>query len=106
VDAGGMTVEFGRCEKAVDPTPLFRGLPDDMCQCRHYGYVVTGTYRFRGRDGVSAFTAGEAFLVTPGHIPLPEAGSEWVMFTPTVDQMRTDSVIAANLAAQQKGNLQ
>ncbi len=27
--------------------PLFQGLPDDRCQCPHWGYVIKGELRYR-----------------------------------------------------------
>jgi len=99
VESGDVTVEFGRVERAIDPTPLFRGLPDDMCQCRHQGYVVKGRLAFKTKDGPFDVGAGEAFDVSPGHIPLPQAGCEWVQFTATAEQRKTDEVIRRNAAA-------
>jgi hypothetical protein len=69
VESGDVTAEFGRVEQAIDPTPLFRGLPEDMCQCRHQGYVVSGRLTFKTKDGPFDIAAGEAFDVSPGHIP-------------------------------------
>jgi hypothetical protein len=46
VESGDVTVEFGQVSQAIDPTPLFHGLPGDMCQCRHQGYVVSGRLTF------------------------------------------------------------
>jgi hypothetical protein len=94
-----VTAEFGRADQALDTTPLFRGLPDDMCQCRHQGYVVSGQLTFKTKDGPLDVAAGEAFDVAPGHIPLPQAGCEWVQFTATADQRKTDEVIRRNTAA-------
>jgi hypothetical protein len=99
VESGDVTVEFGQVDQAIDPTPLFRGLPDDMCQCRHQGYVVSGQLTFKTKDGPLDIVAGEAFDVAPGHIPMMQGGCEWVQFTATVDQHKTDEVIARNIAA-------
>ncbi|MDQ4105085.1 MAG: cupin domain-containing protein [Actinomycetota bacterium] len=98
VESGDVTVEFGRVERAIDPTPLFRGLPDGMCQCRHQGYVVEGRLTFKTKDGPFDVAAGEAFDVSPGHIPLPQAGCEWVQITATAEQRKTDEVIRRNAA--------
>jgi hypothetical protein len=99
VESGDVTAEFGRVDQAIDPTPLFRGLPDDMCQCRHQGYIVSGRLTFNTKDGPLEVAAGEAFDVPPGHIPLPQAGCEWVQFTATADQRKTDEAIRRNTAA-------
>jgi mannose-6-phosphate isomerase-like protein (cupin superfamily) len=96
VEVGPLTVEFGRTEVPFDTTPYFKGLPDDMCQCHHHGYVVQGQLRFKTKDGEIAIQAGEAFDVGPGHIPVFGPGSEWVQFTDTNEQRVTDAAIRRN----------
>jgi hypothetical protein len=100
VESGDVTVEFGRVEAPIDLTPLFRGLPEDMCQCRHQGYVVRGRYTFKTKGGLVHVDEGEAFDIPPGHIPIPEPGCEWVLFSVTEEQRKTDEAIRRNLAAQ------
>ena len=38
----GYTVNFTSFREDIDGTPLLKGLPDDRCQCPHWGYVITG----------------------------------------------------------------
>ena len=38
----GYTVNFTSFHEDIDATPLMKGLPDDRCQCPHWGYVVSG----------------------------------------------------------------
>ena len=38
----GYSVNFTSFREDVDATPLMNGLPDDRCQCPHWGYVVNG----------------------------------------------------------------
>jgi hypothetical protein len=99
VESRDVTAEFGRADRALDSTPLFQGLPDDMCQCRHQGYVVRGQLTFKTKDGSFDVAAGEAFDVPPGHIPIFSAGCEWVQFTATAEQSKTDEAIQRNAAA-------
>ena len=99
VESEDITTEFGRADRALDSTPLFRGLPDDMCQCRHQGYVVSGHLTFKTKAGSFDVAAGEAFDVSPGHIPVFSAGCEWVQFTATVEQRKTDEAVQRNAAA-------
>ncbi len=99
VESRDVTVEFGRFDGLFDPTSLFRGLPDDMCQCRHQGYVIRGRFTFKTKDAPVHIEAGEAFDVFPGHIPLPQPDCEWVMFTATAEQRKTDEAIRRNAAA-------
>lgn len=100
VEAGEVTVEFGRADAEFDPSQLFRGLPDDMCQCRHHGYVVRGRLTFKTNDGPFEVAAGEAFDVSPGHIPVFHPGCEWVQFSATSEQRKTDEAIQRNAAAR------
>jgi ribosomal protein L16 Arg81 hydroxylase len=81
------------------------GLPDDRCPCPHWGYVKKGrvTYRFADHDEVCE--AGDAFYLPPGHIPIVEAGTEIVQFSPTKEIREVAEVMGANMqkmmAAQQ-----
>lgn len=100
MESGPLTIEFGRMEAAVDPTPLFRGLPDDMCQCHHYGYVISGSVYYKTKDGETEVHAGEAFHILPGHIPIFKEPCEWVAFTRTVEQQQTNEVLAKNAKAR------
>lgn len=86
-DVDGYTIQFVTFRQDADGTPLLAGLPDDRCQCPHWGYVLKGrvTYRFADHDEI--FEAGDAFYLPPGHIPLADAGSELVQFSPS-DELR------------------
>ena len=95
VEWGDLNVALERFPAGLDTAPLFKGLPDDRCQCPHWGYVLSGrvTFRFPGHDEV--FEAGDAFYTPPGHVPVKhEPGSELVMFSPqrehthVIDHMR------------------
>ena len=48
----GYTVNFVEFREDIDGTPLLKGLPDDRCQCPHWGYVIKGrmTLRFADRE--------------------------------------------------------
>ena len=38
----GYTVSFTSLAQDIDATPFMKGLPDDRCQCPHWGYVFKG----------------------------------------------------------------
>jgi hypothetical protein len=98
----GYTVNFVTFGADVDATPLLKGLPDDRCQCPHWGYVVSGavTFQYADRDEVCA--AGEAFYTPPGHIPVKhEPGTELVMFSPTAELQLTEEVMQRNMKSLQ-----
>ena len=50
---GGYSVGFERYTADADLAPFFVGLPDDRCQCPHWGYVLSGKVMFTYADGHS-----------------------------------------------------
>ena len=54
----GYSVNFTMFREDVDATPLMKGLPDDRCQCPHWGYVISGRVTFRFEDREESFEAG------------------------------------------------
>ena len=77
---------------------MFKGLPDDQCQCEHMGYVIKGKVAFRSPVGEEVFEAGDAYYVGPGHTPVLYAGTEVVEFSPTHELGRTMVVVTRNMA--------
>jgi hypothetical protein len=84
-----------------DLTPLLVGLPNDECQCPHWGYVISGTLVFPHDGTEESFAAGEAFYVGPGHTNRAEPGTEFVIFSPSDLLAVTEANIAAR--AQEMG---
>jgi hypothetical protein len=78
-----MTVGFFRLPKGMDLRPLVRGLPGDLCQCPHFGYVLEGKVRMHTRAGAEDYEAGQAFYWGPGHAPEALEDSEYVDFSPS-----------------------
>ncbi|MET9731293.1 hypothetical protein ABZZ79_11750 [Streptomyces sp. NPDC006458] len=78
-----MTVGFLRVPKGTDMASAFKGLPDDMCPCPHYGYLLSGRMRMRTKDGEHVYEAGRAYYWAPGHVPEPLEDCELVEFSPT-----------------------
>src|SRR6266566_223554 len=80
----GYTVSFVEFRQDIDATPLLKGLPDDRCQCPHWGYVLSGKVTFTYADHEEVFEAGDAFYTPPGHVPVANApDSVLVQFSPT-----------------------
>ena len=100
-ELGGYTVVFEAYHADVDPAELFRGLPDDRCQCPHWGYVVSGRLVIRFADHDEAYDAGDAYYTAPGHLPLVFEGASVVEFSPTDALQATTAVLGANMAAAQ-----
>lgn len=99
VEWGGQTIEFGRFRETIDPAPLFKGLPDDRCQCPHWGYVIKGRLRFRYGAHEEVYEAGDAYYAPPGHLAVLEEGVEYVEFSPSHELAKTMEVVERNMVA-------
>jgi hypothetical protein len=100
VEADGHMMGLESFDQAADFTPMYRGLPDDLCQSHHWGYVIKGRMIFHTPDGDTAFDEGEAYYAGPGHsgeIGLP--GTEVIEFSPADEYAQTMAVVAKNLAS-------
>jgi hypothetical protein len=97
---GGYTVGFETYTADADLAPLFKGLPDDRCQCPHWGYVIKGRVGFTYADGhEETYEEGDAYYAPPGHTPRLYAGSEIVEFHPTEELAKTLEVVERNMEA-------
>jgi hypothetical protein len=96
---GGYTVAFETYTADADLTQFFKGLPDDRCQCEHWGYVVKGKVSFKTGEGEETFEGGDAYYVSPGHTPVLSAGTEVIEFSPTDELQQTLEVVEKNMEA-------
>ena len=98
-ELGGYTVGFETFPQDADPAPFFAGLPDDRCQCPHWGVVQSGQVTFRWADYEETYGAGDAYYAAPGHLPLVAAGTSVVEFSPAEELAKVQRVIDAHLTA-------
>jgi hypothetical protein len=98
-DLGGYTVAFEAYTEDADLAPLFVGLPDDRCQCPHWGVVLKGNVTYHFGERSETIGAGEAYFAPPGHTPELHAGTELVEFSPTAELERTLEVVLRNAQA-------
>jgi hypothetical protein len=99
VEMDDWTVGFERFPAGSDPSPLFRGLPDDRCQCPHWGVVVSGELTVNYADHSEKLRAGDAYYLRPGHLTVLTDGTEVVEFSPTGELQKTMAVVGANMHA-------
>ena len=97
----GYAVSFVSIREEMDLAPMLKGLPDDRCQCPHWGYVFKGRLTWSFGDREEIYEAGDAFYVPPGHTPKADAGSEFVQFSPADELRATEEAIAKNMQAMQ-----
>jgi hypothetical protein len=99
VEWGGMIVSYETFPKGTDATPLFKGLPGDMCQSPHWGYILKGRVRVQRVSGDELLRAGDVYYLEPGHVPVFEEDTEVLEFSPKAEYQRTIEVAARNIAA-------
>jgi hypothetical protein len=80
---GGMSAGFVRLPQGADLRPAVVGLKDDLCQCPHWGYLLSGRVRMHTTNGPQEYEAGQAFYWAPGHAPEALEDSEYIDFSPT-----------------------
>jgi hypothetical protein len=97
IDLHDYTVTFNTVKADSDPAPLFRGLPNDRCQCPHWGTVLSGKVVYRFADHDETYTAGDAYYAGPGHLPLSYAGTETIEFSPAAELRETLAVVGRNM---------
>ena len=99
VDWGDQLVRHIDLPAGTDFTPLFVGLPGNMCQCPHWGYVLEGSITLRFADGTEETTAaGEAYYWPAGHTGWTDTGVVFVELSPAAELQPVLEHLAAQLA--------
>jgi len=101
-DWGDMHVSFETFLKTLDVAPLLKGLPNDRCQCPHWGYVLKGRMRIKGNVGEEVVNAGDAYYMAPGHSVVMESGTEVIEFSPKEEHKKTMEVVERNFASARR----
>ena len=100
---GEYNLAFDKWDQDMDLTPLMKGLPDDLCQCPHWGIVLKGKLTYRYADGrEETIEEGEAYYAPPGHGRIVHAGSEVVEFSPAEELQKTTIVMMRNMEAERR----
>lgn len=87
LDLDGLMLGVFRLPAGTDLRPALAGLEGDLCQCPHWGYMLSGRVRMHTPDGHVDFVAGEAFHWAAGHAPEALEDSAYVDFSPS-DELR------------------
>lgn len=82
-DWGDIHVSFQSYKTSYDVTPLLQGLPDNLCQSPHWGYILKGEILVTYKSGIEErITEGNAYYLPPGHTIYITGGTEYVEFSP------------------------
>ena len=107
-DYEGRSTQFGDYYVNFESLPAgfrlgaehFKGLPDEVCQSAHWGYLFKGKFKFTYSDGTEeVVSAGEAYYAEPGHLFEALEDCETVEFSPKEPFDKTIEVVAKNLEA-------
>jgi hypothetical protein len=99
VEWGDQLVRHIDLPPGVDFTPLFKGLPGDMCQCPHWGVVHSGSINIRYADGTEEkVVAGEAYYWPGGHTGWTDEGVTFFEVSPASELRPVLEHLAAQMA--------
>jgi len=94
---GEMNVSRMQFAKGVDFTPMLKGLPDDLCQCPHWGYILKGVMHVRYSDNhEEVIDAGQLYYLPPGHTIWIDEDIDLVEFSPSEEH----DIVLQHLAGQ------
>ena len=96
---GDQSVAFVRLPAGANLAPALKGLPQDLCQCPHWGYMISGRLRMHTASGAETYEAGDAFYWAPGHAPEALEDAEFVDFSPTHQLQEVVAHITSGAAA-------
>jgi hypothetical protein len=97
---GGVLARHVQLPPGVDFTPLFKGLPDDLCQCPHWGYVLAGSIHVRYADGTEELnSAGDVYYWRGGHTGWTDEGVTFLEWSPTAEIQPVLEHLAAQMSA-------
>lgn len=98
-ECDGVLARHIQLPPGVDFTPLFKGLPGDLCQCPHWGYVLAGSIRLRYADGTEELSsAGDVYHWRGGHTGWTDEGVTFLEFSPTAEIQPVLEHLAAQMA--------
>jgi hypothetical protein len=104
----GYTVTFSTLVEDIDATPFMKGLPeglpDDRCQCPHWGYVFKGKMTARLADHDEAYEAGQAFYAARPRPDKQRARHRVRVVSPSEELRTAEAVMMRNMQAMQGGS--
>ncbi|MDZ5621296.1 cupin domain-containing protein [Nocardioides sp. HM23] len=93
---GDLLIEFETFPAGLDTAPLLRGLPGDACSCPHWGYVLRGSFVVRYGDREETISAGDAFYLEPGHVPVFLEETEMFEVSPAQELRAVMEIVTKN----------
>lgn len=83
---GKISGEFFSLGAGTDIAPLLKGLPDDLCDAPHWGYVISGELVVSYTNGSEETCSGsDLFYWPPGHTVRVTDDAEVILFSPQAE---------------------
>ncbi|WP_137287247.1 cupin domain-containing protein [Halorussus salinisoli] len=95
---GDMRVGYETYLQDFDDAQLLKGLPNDRCQCPHWGYLLSGRMTVRYADHEEVVEAGDVYYMAPDHTIAVDAGTVLIEFSPREEFQKTVEVGERNIA--------
>lgn len=95
---GDMRVGYETYLQDYDDAPYLKGLPNDRCQCPHWGYMLSGRMSVKYADHEEVVEAGDVYYMAPDHSIEVDAGTVLVEFSPLDEWQRLMEVAERNLS--------
>ena len=96
---GDMRVGYETYLKDYDDAALLVGLPNDRCQCPHWGYMLSGRMTVRYADHEEVVESGSVYYMPPDHRISVDAGTVLIEFSPLPEWEALTEVAERNMAA-------
>ena len=97
---GKISGEYFTLAAGVDTAPLFEGLEGNLCQCPHWGYVLSGAITTTDAGGSrETVKDGDLFYWPPGHNVHVDRDAEIVMFSPQHEHSQVIDHMKAKVGA-------
>jgi hypothetical protein len=96
---GGLQVSYSEYSEKLDFSPLLEGLPNDVCHCPHWGYILDGELHINYLDGSEeVLKKGDIFYLPEGHGGWVEKGTVLLAFSPEKEAKEVDDHMARKMA--------
>ncbi len=103
IKAGEMEIGFTRTIAPADYSPVYEGLPGNVCPCDHYGYIFKGRIRARYQDGSEEVIGpGEIYYIPRNHVLIYEEATEHLEINNSAELRILMEAIAKNAAAKSR----
>lgn len=105
VQLGTMRVGYETYLEDFDDKEILKALPDGLCPCPHWGYVIAGCLTICYPDHEEVVNPGEVYYMAPGHTMRTDAGTVLLEFSPAEEFKKLTELAEQHAHAFQDGTV-